>query len=794
MEKNSIDVKEVCGDVIGVGVDGSGNIIGKDISIVINQAQDYGLNLISPNHFQEYKSTHQDLEDWKKGFSFKLEAIKEKKEFRRSIVDKIKTHLENDHRLLIVGESGTSKSTILMEIMCEYFDYGYKILYDFGESEIKNVREFVKFIEGLLKGGNKILVAIDNIHTERNSAIFYVMDQLSNYELSGNLRFILTARLPEFDWFVNDRLNKVEEAYRHSIRKFTQLSGFRYEVDFLTKDEIEQFVRKYRGEEISANKAAELATRIFAETKGHPIMVKFYVFGRGLEEDVKDRYYRYLNDQFTMQPDSTKIQTTLICSLLDISSLPITDALLESMEILSHAYDLEHATLYQYSGALWKTIHPRWDTELLSFLYNEKNKSILLKRKEYLKKAIDTIFNIGDESVTASIIQNIYDIAAGKIVPIDIIESTVKMPEYLSNKTKCDLYVFTMAYAYRKLQKNKETIDVCNKAIEIDHRYVDAWSNKGLALDNLGRHDEAIECCNKAIEINPTDADVWNKNRPTHYESKGYDKVNYNLANIWSNKGDAYSILNKYGEAIECYDKAIEINPTDVIACNNKAVTLGNLGRHDEAIECCNKAIEIDHRYADAWSNKGFYLGNLGRHDEAIECYDKAIEINPNISKPWSNKVWSLNNLGRHDEAIECCNKAIEINPTDVIACNNKAVTLGNLGRHDEAIECCNKAIEIDHRYVDAWSNKGWCLGNLGRHDEAIECCNKAIEINPTYAEAFYNRACYKVKKGDIDSGLADLKKAIEIGKQYYIEAAKKDNDFDNIKDNERFNAILRET
>src|SRR5918994_1678362 len=284
MEKNSIDIKEVSGDIIGIGIDGSGNIIGKDISVVINQAQDYGLNLLSPDYFKDYKSTEQDLEDWKKGFSFKLEAIKQKKEFRRSIVDKIKIKLENDHRLLLLGESGTSKTTILMEIMCEYFDYGYKILYDFGESEIKNVRELIKFIEGLLKGGSKILVAVDNTHTERTSAIFYVMDQLSHYELSGNLRFILTARLPEFDWFVNDRLNKVEEAYRHSIRKFTQFSKFRYEVEFLTKNEIEQFIKKYRGEEISADKALELGARIFADTKGHPIMVKFYVFGRGLEE------------------------------------------------------------------------------------------------------------------------------------------------------------------------------------------------------------------------------------------------------------------------------------------------------------------------------------------------------------------------------------------------------------------------------------------------------------------------------------------------------------------------------
>jgi hypothetical protein len=44
-------------------------------------------------------------------------------------------------------------------------------------------------------------------------------------------------------------------------------------------------------------------------------MVKFYVFGKGLKEDVEDRYYRYLTDSGTTLPDLIKIQTVLVCSL-----------------------------------------------------------------------------------------------------------------------------------------------------------------------------------------------------------------------------------------------------------------------------------------------------------------------------------------------------------------------------------------------------------------------------------------------------------------------------------------------
>ncbi|MBW9220732.1 tetratricopeptide repeat protein, partial [Methanothermococcus sp. SCGC AD-155-M21] len=37
----------------------------------------------------------------------------------------------------------------------------------------------------------------------------------------------------------------------------------------------------------------------------------------------------------------------------------------------------------------------------------------------------------------------------------------------------------------------------------IDPKYVYAWNNKGDALYNLGKYNEAIECFNKALEIDP---------------------------------------------------------------------------------------------------------------------------------------------------------------------------------------------------------------------------------------------------------------------------------------------------
>jgi tetratricopeptide (TPR) repeat protein len=76
-----------------------------------------------------------------------------------------------------------------------------------------------------------------------------------------------------------------------------------------------------------------------------------------------------------------------------------------------------------------------------------------------------------------------------------------------------------------------------------------------------------------------------------------------------------------------------------------KGVALKNLGKHNEAIECYDKAIKIDPNYALAWNNKDLALYNLGKYNESIECYDKAIKIDPNYALARNNKDLALKHV-----------------------------------------------------------------------------------------------------------------------------------------------------
>jgi tetratricopeptide (TPR) repeat protein len=105
-------------------------------------------------------------------------------------------------------------------------------------------------------------------------------------------------------------------------------------------------------------------------------------------------------------------------------------------------------------------------------------------------------------------------------------------------------------------------------------------------------------------------------------------------------------------------------------------MALQDEGKHAEALECFQKATEINPHFIPAWVYQGIALEQLGKYEEAIARYSKAIEINPNVADLWYNKGVTLSNLRRHSEALACFNTVLQIDPHNAIAQTARALTL----------------------------------------------------------------------------------------------------------------------
>ena len=76
------------------------------------------------------------------------------------------------------------------------------------------------------------------------------------------------------------------------------------------------------------------------------------------------------------------------------------------------------------------------------------------------------------------------------------------------------------------------------KLIEIKPDFVEAWNNKGVSLDRIGRFDDALNALDNAIELKP------------------------DYAQSWFNKGVSLGNMERFDDALNALDNAIELKPS----------------------------------------------------------------------------------------------------------------------------------------------------------------------------------------------------------------------------------------
>lgn len=74
----------------------------------------------------------------------------------------------------------------------------------------------------------------------------------------------------------------------------------------------------------------------------------------------------------------------------------------------------------------------------------------------------------------------------------------------------------------------------------------------------------------------------------------------------------------RYGEALEQYTRATEMDPSWMAAWYLKAYSLVKLNRHEEALAAVNQALILDPSDRDSNNLKADILTNLGRGNEAV--------------------------------------------------------------------------------------------------------------------------------------------------------------------------------
>ncbi|MBD2182846.1 tetratricopeptide repeat protein [Planktothrix sp. FACHB-1355] len=267
------------------------------------------------------------------------------------------------------------------------------------------------------------------------------------------------------------------------------------------------------------------------------------------------------------------------------------------------------------------------------------------------------------------------------------------------------------------------------------------FCNIGNQLKSQQKLNEAIESYQKALEIQPN-----------------YAQVHYEL-------GEVYLLQRKFAEAIASCKLALKLQPDEAPTYKILGNALQAQGKIEEALRAYNKALEINPEFAEAYVNKATMLSKLGQSEEAIAYYQKAIDLKPDLAAAYWNLANVFMQLGRADEAVPCWQKALKLKPELLSAetLNDLGTAVGKQGKWEEAIGYYKRAVALKPNYPLAHFNLGTALKQQGQIEEAIVHLQSTIDLKPDYAEAYNQLGNAFLEQEKFSQALLQYRKVLQL-------------------------------
>ena len=236
----------------------------------------------------------------------------------------------------------------------------------------------------------------------------------------------------------------------------------------------------------------------------------------------------------------------------------------------------------------------------------------------------------------------------------------------------------------------------------------DAHAKRAAVHLELGDYDKALADYGRAIEIETESAEFQKKKaletaeRYPEFDAEETVSIqNRHLAGVYSLRGHAYAKAERYDEAMEDINKAIELDPDNagylitrgwLYAHGRKKDMTRGIEDYTKAIEKCEQAIKADQdlqkladvpEYTREWSEK-YHTKRKAAHTKtmaeayyyraraqflqdnealAMEDLDKSIELNREYGEAYGTRAWFFEKKGEMARALSDMNKAVELDP-----------------------------------------------------------------------------------------------------------------------------------
>lgn len=367
--------------------------------------------------------------------------------------------------------------------------------------------------------------------------------------------------------------------------------------------------------------------------------------------------------------------------------------------------------------------------------------------------------------------------------------------------------------AFYKNNDPSEAMKYFNAEIAANPKNGYAYSWMALIYQRYSEYGKAIEAASKAIQHLPRKdkeyaAFAYSTRADAYVELKEFDKAlaDYNAAikaepsapSRYQSRADYYFIREEYGLAEKDYQKYISLDPTSPLGYLGIGRNHKQQGKCEEALQWFDKAIQLSSDYSRSYSFRAECYIKLGRFDEAASDIVTALDIDHDnkafilmqeladstyrtivsrlkvqAEKEPNNSEWyyylgiASERTKKYDKAIEYYTKGSTIDGGayfygSIADCHYKR------GAFEAALHNINIAIEKDSTELDYRSTRigvNYELGNMPAVFNDLDFC---IAQNPSSLYWYYSRrGWFKKLNGDTEGAIEDYTASITLYQEY---------------------------
>jgi serine/threonine-protein kinase len=276
--------------------------------------------------------------------------------------------------------------------------------------------------------------------------------------------------------------------------------------------------------------------------------------------------------------------------------------------------------------------------------------------------------------------------------------------------------------------------------------------------------------------------------------------------------------------------RAVEIDPAEPLAYAGLAagyVTLGHGGAIDQpdafprARAAAEQALKLQPDMPEAVG----ILADVALYYEwdwarAESLFERALELNPSVAITQYHYAWYLALFNRLDEAIAAHKRARDLDPLRALHTGWLGQLYNYAGRYDEAIVEAKKALELNPQFSPSYRVLQFAYSAKGAHEEAIAAAQRYAELNPVRGNAdlsiahalaghreqarsalsrmakhtpgLHIVAAAHLAAGDKDAAVAELEVSYKGHEPTLPWVRVRGGDFDALRDDPRFQDLLR--